>query len=150
MQSAGSDGTTRPSREREDTSTHSRRTGPCQPTHGDGAEGESVPRHSETSPSPGALPATSTSPSREPAQTSVPLLDLQPGDRVLLPVSGAAPDDITWWGPVTVTSVLLIDSGLAQVRYRPQPGQEAWTAHALLEGPAYRAGAVRIGDTDSP
>jgi hypothetical protein len=72
----------------------------------------------------------------------IPIIDLQAGDRVHL---AHLPDDgspMSWSAPVTITSVLLIDSELAQVRWAAEAGQDPWGAHLLLLGPAYRAGAI--------
>ena len=74
----------------------------------------------------------------------IPLLDLRPGDRVLLPAPAPTGDGFTWRGPVTVTDVVLVDSGLVQVRYEPQAGESAWSAHLLILGAAFEAGARSV------
>jgi len=71
------------------------------------------------------------------------LLDLRPGDEVRLPVTIGMPPRLQWSEPVTVTSVLLIDTELVQVRWSPASGQHPFPAHLLLTGPAYHAGAIR-------
>jgi hypothetical protein len=75
----------------------------------------------------------------------VPLLDLRPGDRVHLPLAGEGAEPLRWSEPVTISSVLLVDSGLAEVRWEPGAGGDPWAAHLLLMGPAYTAGALRAG-----
>jgi hypothetical protein len=71
------------------------------------------------------------------------LLDLRPGDCVRLPVTAGDPPTLQWSEPVTITDVLLIDTGLVQVRWSPEPGQDPFAAHLLLTGPAFHAGAIR-------
>lgn len=73
------------------------------------------------------------------------LLDLRPGDCVCLPVTIGEPARLRWSAPGTITSVLLIDTELVQVRWSPEQGQDPFAAHLLLTGPAYHAGAVRYG-----
>ena len=86
--------------------------------------------------------AISPHPAWSPPGQRVPLLELQPGERVQLPL---ADDEGVrgWTEPVTITSVLLIDSGLVQVRWEPETEEGRWAAHLLLSGPAYAAGAIR-------
>jgi hypothetical protein len=73
----------------------------------------------------------------------VPLLDLRPGDRVHLPLATDGADPLRWSEPVTVTGVLLVDSGLVEVRWEPEADGDRWAAHLLLMGQAYAAGALR-------
>jgi hypothetical protein len=73
----------------------------------------------------------------------VPLLDLQPGDRVHLPLTTDGTDRPRWSVPVTVSAVLLVDSGLVEVRWEPEAGDDPWAAHLLLMGPTFAAGALR-------
>jgi hypothetical protein len=58
-------------------------------------------------------------------------------------VSVGEPPTLQWSGSVTITDVLLIDTGLVQVRWSPEPGQDPFAAHLLLTGPAFHAGAIR-------
>ena len=71
------------------------------------------------------------------------MLDLRAGDCVRLPVTAGEPPTLQWSAPVTITSVLLIDTELVQVRWSPQQGHDRFAAHLLLTGPAYHAGAIR-------
>lgn len=72
------------------------------------------------------------------------LLDVQPGECVRLPVSTGFPETLGWSEPVTVTRVLLIDTELVEVRWATAKPEDAWKAHRLLIGAAYRAGAIRV------
>lgn len=73
----------------------------------------------------------------------VAIMALEPGDRVRLPVM--AGDELVGWSePVTVVSVVLIDTALAEVRWEPEQEEDRWRAHVLLIGPAYHAGARRV------
>lgn len=69
-------------------------------------------------------------------------MELGPGDRVRLPVM-AGDEVVGWSSPVTIVSVVLVDTALAEVRWEPEDGADRWAAHALLMGPAYHAGALR-------
>jgi hypothetical protein len=73
------------------------------------------------------------------------LLDLRPGDRAHLPVTDGEDGRIEWSEAVTITGVLLIDTDLVQVRWEPVGSQDPFTAHRLLMGSSYRAGAIRAG-----
>lgn len=75
------------------------------------------------------------------------LLDLRPGDRARLPTVGEEPGEVRWSEPVTITGVLLVDTGLVQVRWLPEEGQDEFSAHLLLTGRAFRAGAIRTEPT---
>jgi hypothetical protein len=91
----------------------------------------------------------------KPPGRSVALLDLQPGDRAHLPLVTCEPEVLWWSEPVVITSVLMIDTGLVQVRWVPRTGKDAWSAHLLLMGRAFAAGAVVAlpstgGDRDTP
>ena len=91
----------------------------------------------------------------EPPGRRVPLLDLQPGDRVHLPLVTGERELICWSEPVVITSVLMIDTGLVQVRWIPTTGEDPWSAHLLLMGRAFAAGAIvalpsRGGDRGTP
>ena len=89
-------------------------------------------------------PAVLRHQSSSPPGVRVPVLDLQPGEVVHLPLAADEDGVHAWSGPVTITGVLLIDSGLAQVRWAPEKEDERWGAHLLLTGPAYAAGAIRV------
>jgi hypothetical protein len=80
-----------------------------------------------------------------PDRPPVPLLDLRPGDRVHLPLATEGADPPRWSEPVTITGVLLVDSGLVEVRWEPEAEADRWAAHLLLIGRAYQAGALRAG-----
>jgi hypothetical protein len=118
--------------------THSARTGERQEQHGIADESRPMADTDVTS-----SPMTDDAAAGAPPASGrhIPLLDLRPGDRVLLPAPAPTGDGFTWLGPVTVTDVVLVDSGLVQVRYEPQAGESAWSAHLLILGPAFEAGA---------
>lgn len=119
--------------------THSPRTGERQEQHGISDESRPMADTDVTS-----SPMTDDAAAGAPPASGrhIPLLDLRPGDRVLLPAP--AGDSFTWRGPVIVTDVLLVDSGLVQVRYEPQAGESAWSAHLLILGAAFEAGARSV------
>lgn len=83
-----------------------------------------------------------------PRGVRVPLLDLCPGDRARLPLTGSD-GELGWSEPVTITSLVLLDTGLVQVRWDDEH-EDGSPTHLLVVGPAFDAGAVRLPPLDPP
>jgi hypothetical protein len=73
-----------------------------------------------------------------------PIMELRPGDCVRLPIIGEG-GELCWSRPVTITSVRLIDTGLAQVNWVPAADESEFEAHLMLIGAGFTAGALRVG-----